>query len=346
MSFKSVFLSPSETIEKAINVLNNESYKIILVVNSKEKLLGTLTDGDIRRAIINRINISSCVSEIMSQNPIVAKDNDSFKVIVSLMKKHNVMQIPIVDQNGIVTGLEIMQDVLNKKNHNPILLMAGGFGKRLYPLTNEKPKPLLKVGDKPILENILERFISQGFYKFYISLFHMSEQLQDYFGDGSKWGVDINYIIEDKPLGTAGVLGLLPKRLLDFPIIMMNGDLLTNMNFDDLLNFHKDQKGIATVCVREYDFQVPYGVVEAENNRIKNIIEKPIHKFFVNAGIYVLDKEFIGDVIKNVSIDMPDLIKKKIVDEKKINIFPVHEYWLDIGSMEQYQKARRDFVGE
>ena len=346
MSYKSVFLSPNNTIEEAIRVLNSERYKIILVVNSKDVLLGTLTDGDVRRAIINHKKLSDCIKEIMNKNPITATMNEPLKSVVSMMKKYDVMQIPLIDEDGVVVELEIMQDVLNKKRENPVLLMAGGFGKRLYPLTNNTPKPLLEIGKKPILETIIERFISQGFYNFYISLHYLSEQLQDYFGDGSKWGVKINYIIEDEPLGTAGVLGLLQDKLTGFPLIMMNGDLLTNINFEHLLNYHKDQSVIATVCVREYDFQVPYGVVEAKDNIIRDIIEKPTHKFFVNAGIYALDEKFIKDIAENRYIDMPDLIKSKINHKERINLFPIHESWLDIGSMDQYKKARRDYLYE
>lgn len=346
MSYRSVLLSPNDTIEKAIHVLNCEPFKIILVVNSKDVLLGTLTDGDIRRAILNHKKMSDCLSDIMSKNPITVTVETPIETIVSMMKKHSVMQIPVIDENMAVVGLETMQGMINEKRHNPVLLMAGGFGKRLHPLTNNTPKPLLEIGDKPILETIIERFASQGFYNFFISLHYLSEQLQDFFGDGSKWGVNINYVIEDEPLGTAGVLGLLPDNLTDFPVIMMNGDLLTNINFEHLLNFHKDQGGIATVCVREYDFQVPYGVVEAEDNIIKDIIEKPKHKFFVNAGIYALDKKFINGVIKNRYIDMPDLIKSKINRKERVNLFPIHEYWLDIGSMDQYKKASRDYLHE
>jgi len=346
MSYRSVFLSPKDTIEKAIRVLNSEPYKIILVVNSKDVLLGTLTDGDIRRAIINHKKMSNCISDIMSKNPITTTAEEPSKSIISMMKKYDVMHIPVIDENGVVVELETLQDMLNKKNPNPVLLMAGGAGKRLHPLTNNTPKPLLEIGGKAILETILERFITQGFYNFFISAYYLSDQIQDYFGDGSKWGVNINYIIEDKPLGTAGVLGLLPNKLKDFPLIMMNGDLLTDINFEHLLNFHNKQGGIATVCVKEYEFQVPYGVIEAEDNIIKDIIEKPTHKFFVNAGIYAFDEKFIKDVVENSYIDMPDLIKRRINLKERINLFPMHENWLDIGSMDEYEQAHKDSLHE
>ena len=182
MSYRSIFLSPNDTIKKAIHVLNYEPGTTILVVDSKDVLLGTLTDGDIRRAIINHKKMSNCISDIMSKNPITATVETPLKSIVAMMHKHYVKHIPVIDENGAVVGLETMQDMPNKKRHNPVLLMAGGFGKRLHPLTDNIPKPLLEIGNKPILETIIERFISQGFYNFYISLHYLSEQLQDYFG--------------------------------------------------------------------------------------------------------------------------------------------------------------------
>jgi dTDP-glucose pyrophosphorylase/predicted transcriptional regulator len=346
MSYKSTFLGPNNTIEEAIRLLNSQTYKIILVVNSKNVLLGTLTDGDIRRAIINHQKMSDSIKEIMSKNPITATNDDSNKSIIAMMKKHDVMHIPVIDEYGSVVELETLQDILNKKNLNPVLLMAGGLGKRLHPLTNTTPKPLLEIGGKAILETILERFISQGFFNFFISAYYLSDQIQNYFGDGSKWGVNISYIIEEKPLGTAGVLGMIPNDLGNFPLIMMNGDLLTDINFQHLLNFHKNHDGVATVCVRNYDFQVPFGVVESEDSIIKDIIEKPVHNFFVNAGIYAFDKKFISGVVKNSYLDMPELIKSKISNNEKVNLFPIHENWEDIGSIEQYTKAQRDSINE
>ena len=220
--------------------------------------------------------------------------------------------------------------------------MAGGFGKRQHPLTESIPKPLLKVGTKPILETILKQFIECGFHLFYISTHYKAEMIRHHFGNGDKWGVTIHYIYEDTPLGTAGALGLLPKDLPDLPMLMMNSDVLTAVNYGHLLKFHQEQSGVASVCVREYDFQVPFGVIEREGYRIKNIIEKPIHKFYVNAGIYVLDPVLVKKVDGKGYLDMPTLLEKSIESGDQVNMFPVHEYWLDIGRMKEYEQAQTE----
>jgi NDP-sugar pyrophosphorylase family protein len=220
--------------------------------------------------------------------------------------------------------------------------MAGGFGKRLQPLTDNVPKPLLKVGKNPILENILIQFIEAGFHNFYISTHYKAEMVREYFGDGGNWGIKIRYIHENKPLGTAGGLGLLPNNLPKLPILVMNGDLLTKIDFSELLNFHLQEKGDATMCVREYDFQVPYGVVKTEELRIISIEEKPVQRFFVNAGVYVLNSSILESIDGINYLDMPQLLEGVIENCGQVNMFPVHEYWLDIGQIEQFNQAQQD----
>jgi NDP-sugar pyrophosphorylase family protein len=259
------------------------------------------------------------------------------------MSGKGLLHAPIVDKDGVLCGLETLQHLIKKSKYdNPVFLMAGGFGTRLHPLTKDTPKPLLKVGSKPILEMIIEQFISYGFHNFYISTHFKSEQIRNYFKDGELHNISIKYVYEDAPLGTAGSLGLLPDNLSDLPIIVMNGDLLTKIDFKNLLDFHNDNNSKATMCVREYDFQVPYGVVEIENYSIKAIKEKPVHKFFVNAGIYVLNKELINKVDGKSYLNMTDFLERELSDDG-VNAFPIHEYWLDIGQIEEYEKANKDF---
>ena len=222
--------------------------------------------------------------------------------------------------------------------------MAGGFGTRLHPLTEETPKPLLDVGSRPILETIIVRLAKAGFYNFYISTHYKAEKIKEYFSDGSAWGIKIEYVDEEKPLGTAGSIGLLPKNLPKLPIVMMNGDVLTEVNFEHLLTFHQQQKGIATMCIREYDVQIPFGVVTAEELQATSIVEKPIQKFFVNAGIYVLEPELVNKVNTDTPIDMPNLLENQIGQGEKISVFPIYEYWLDVGQIEEYEKANREFI--
>lgn len=342
-NWKRISLNPEDTLSKAITVLDEGGMRIALVVGKSGKLLGTITDGDVRRALLRHLGMDALVTEVMQQNPTTALETDDYKKLLTLMKSKDLLHMPILDTDGCMVSLKTLQQFLNnEKLDNPIFLMAGGFGKRLSPLTNEIPKPLLKVGSKPILETILTQFIDYGFYNFFISTHYKAEMVRKHFGDGSQWGVNIRYVHEDKPLGTAGAIGLLPDDLPRLPIIMMNGDLLTKINFTDLLRFHNEQNGVATMCVREYDFQVPYGVIESDGLEIKDIVEKPIHNFFVNAGIYVLSPQLARQVDGYNYLDMPRLIQEKIKDGEIVNMFPVHEYWLDIGQMEEFDQAKRD----
>ena len=343
-SWSEVLIKLTDNLGKAIQVLHDSGLRIALVVDKDNKLRGTLTDGDIRRAIMSGMTMSGRISDVMNKLPITAKKIDSREHILSLMNDMSILHIPIVDDAGVICGLETLQQLLEKPSYdNPVFLLAGGFGTRLHPLTKNIPKPLLEVGDKPILETIIEQFIDHGFHDFYISTHFKSELIRNYFKDGNQHGVSIRYIHEDTPLGTAGSLGLLPDNLPDLPIIMMNGDLLTKVNFKHLLDFHCNSNAGATMCVREYDFQVPYGVVAIDGCSIKEITEKPIQKFFVNAGIYVLNKNLINKVDGKSYLDMTDFLEKEL-DCGGVNAFPIHEYWLDIGRIEEYEKANRDVI--
>ena len=342
-NWKNTILKMTDTMEVAVKILNQESLRIVMVVDDDERLIGSITDGDIRRGLIRQLPMNTALAEIMHKKPIVTLVGDDKSNILRKMKELDLLQIPIVDSDGRVTGLETFQNLLEKKKfNNPVLLMAGGFGKRLAPLTNNTPKPLLKVGDKPILENVINQFIDAGFYNFYISTHYRAEMVQKYFGDGSNLNVSIRYIYENEPLGTAGSLGLLPDNLPKLPILMMNGDLLTKVDFKELLRFHLQEGEDVTMCVREYDFQIPYGVVETDGKHVISIEEKPVHRFFVNAGIYVLNPSMLDMVDGKSYLDMPKLLEQKMRESGKISMFPVHEYWLDIGQIEQFDQAQRD----
>ena len=340
--WRELLLSPNDSLDRAIKVLHEGGRRIALVSGENDRLLGTITDGDIRRALISQSTVKSPVSLIMNCNPVTVDDKVENKEILSLMSSQGFLHMPIVNKDGILCGLETLEHLIKSPKHdNPVFLMAGGFGTRLRPLTESTPKPLLKVGLKPILEMIIEQFISCGFHNFYISTHFKSEQIRDYFKTGEAYGVSIEYVHEDNPLGTAGSLGLLPDNLTDLPLIVMNGDLLTKVDFKNLLNFHHESNTEATMCVREYDFQVPYGVIEIDNYKIKKIEEKPIHKFFVNAGIYVLSKNLVDKIDGKSYLDMTDFLNQEL-NNGGVSTFPIHEYWLDIGRMEEYEKANRE----
>lgn len=331
-------------MDKAIQVLDHVSLRIVMVSDENDRLLGTITDGDIRRALILHHGMDTCLIDIMFKNPSVAFIEDGREAILAMMKSKDILQVPILDLDRRIVGLETIQNLIEvDKQDNLVFLMAGGFGTRLKPLTDDTPKPLLNVGNKPILETILNQFIEAGFHNFFISTHYKADMVAEYFGDGSQWGVNIQYVHEDSPLGTAGSLGLLPLGLPDLPIMVMNGDLLTNIDFENLLNFHNEKGGVATMCVREYDFQVPYGVVKSVEQKITSIVEKPTHKFFVNAGIYVIEPSLLGSVDGKSYFDMPSLLEMQIKQGLQVNMFPLHEYWLDIGQIGQFEQAQLDF---
>jgi dTDP-glucose pyrophosphorylase len=342
-SIKNITINLSATIKDALKIIDAGAMQIALVVDDEKKLLGTLTDGDIRRVLLKEGSLEATVSAALFRNPTVCKVNDTKDQILKIAIARKLHQIPVVDLEGKLVGIYEIDDLLKpKKYSNKVVLMVGGLGSRLRPLTNERPKPLLEVGNKPILETIIANFSKHGFHNIILSVNYKSEMIKDYFGDGRKFGVKIEYINEEKRMGTAGALSLV-EDLLTEPFFVMNGDLLTNVNFEHMLDFHIKNKAMATMGVREYDFQVPYGVVNINDHQIINIEEKPTHSFFVNAGMYILDLTVLKLIPKNSFYDMPTLFDKIIETNSKALSFPVREYWLDIGKMSDFEQANSEF---
>ncbi|MDP2559850.1 nucleotidyltransferase family protein [Psychrobium sp. 1_MG-2023] len=340
--WESVLIPPSITIKEALRVIDTQALRIAIVVNDEKLILGVVYDGDIRRGILAGVALTDPVTEIMNSNPLTADIKTPKIQLFELMQEHSIFSIPLVT-NGKVVGLETLHENLNRPKHdNPVLIMAGGFGTRLEKLTANCPKPMLKVGDRPMLENIILGFIKAGFNNFYISTHFLPEKIKGYFNSGEKWNINIQYIHENSPLGTAGALGMLPKEKIQRPLILINGDILTKIDFNKLLEFHEEQQSEATMCVRDYDYQVPFGVVEGEGTEITTIIEKPIHRFFINAGIYVINPSILHSLKPNTPMDIPSLFKKLIGQNKRVLKFPIHEYWLDIGQLPDYSKAQID----
>ena len=342
-SWKDVLIDSDTTLMQAIEIIDAGSLQIALVVGASNKLIGTVSDGDVRRAILKGVTFDRPVCEIMFTEPTVVDSQVGRDEIVTIMRTKQLRQIPIVDQNGCVVGLDLWDDLIDQQERdNIVVLMAGGLGSRLGELTSECPKPLLRVGNKPVLETILENCMEYAFKNFYISVNYKADMVREYFGDGSRWGVNIKYIEEKKRLGTAGALGLLPE-VPTLPLLVMNADVLTKINFKHLMEFHEEQKSIATMCVREYDFQVPFGVVELDNYRLKAILEKPIHQFFVNAGIYVFNPEAVSFVPRNDYFDMPAFFDTLLEKQLETAAFPIHEYWMDIGRKDDLDRANGDY---
>lgn len=342
-SIDAILASEDSLILDTLKILNTSSKQVVLIVDTSKKLLGTISDGDIRRALINGSSVNHSVKDVYFKNPTVANIHDSKEKVLNLCISKKIHQIPIVDDEGVVIGLEILSELIRKEEKpNRVVLMVGGLGTRLRPLTDETPKPMLNVGGKPILQTIVETFASYGYINIIMCVNYKSKIIQEYFGDGTKFGVHVEYILEDKRMGTAGALSLLSKKPKE-SFFVMNGDILTNVNFEYLHKSHTESKSLATMCTREYDFQVPYGVVNTHDNKVTSITEKPIHKFSVSAGIYMLEPQCIEMIPEDEFYDIPTLFEELIQKKKDILSFPLKEYWVDIGKIEEYEKANREY---
>ena len=342
-NIEKIKLTVNSTIKEALQIIDLGAVKFAIVVDKDDKLIGTLTDGDIRRAILDGKALDTTIKTVYFKEPTVVNVNNTKEEIINLCTSKKIYQIPVVDNVGRVVSINLLDELLKPEVHdNKVILMVGGLGTRLRPLTENTPKPMLHVGGKPILQTIVEKFVSYGFVNIVMCVGYKSNIIQDFFEDGSKFGANIEYILEDKRMGTAGALSLLNSKPNE-PFFVMNGDLLTNVNFEHLLDFHLVNNSMATMCVREYDFQVPYGVVNVENGKILSIEEKPVQKFFVSAGIYMLDSQCIENIPKNEFYDMPTLFEKLITMNENTISFPLREYWLDIGRLEEYKKANDEY---
>lgn len=342
-NWQSALLPSTSNLREAMRALDKGSLRICLVVDINNKLLGTVTDGDIRRALLKDANMEDLVSSAMNTQPTTALATTSRNERLQLMQQQDLIALPLVDEAGRIIGLETLHQAMQPEQlANPVFIMAGGFGTRLQPLTDHCPKPMLRVGDKPMLEHLINQFKQQGFSNFYISTHYLSEVIQEYFGNGAKWEVSINYVHEDTPLGTGGALGLLPKDLPNLPLIMVNGDVLTKLSYAQLLAHHNKNNFAATMCVREDEHRVPFGVIETEDQLIVNMVEKPTYRYKINTGIYVLNPEVLNSVAKEQHIDMPTLLEQHKNQGRRIGTYTSYDYWLDIGQMKDYQKAQQD----
>ncbi len=343
-NFRDTFLSQHATLREALEIIDRGGMKIALVVDGRGRLLGTLADGDIRRAFLRGTQLTDGIADIYHRNPTTCGINDSREHLLTLAAASRLYQIPILDAEGVVTGIAEVGELLQPaRRNNKVVLMAGGLGTRLKPLTDSVPKPMLKVGTKPILETIIENFAKYGYTEIVLSVNYKANVIREYFEDGSQCGVNISYITEESRMGTAGALSMM-RGEMTAPFFVMNADVLTNVNFEHMADFHVSHDAAATMAVREYDFQVPYGVVNLDNGRIRSIEEKPVHKCFVSAGIYMLSPMVLEFVPDGVFFDMPSLFEKVIAAGENVHSFPIREYWLDIGKHSDFERANNDYL--
>ena len=346
IDFKNNLVTPSCTLKSCISQLNDLELKILFVVNDDLKLIGTVTDGDIRRAILNGLNLETIIDKAMFSDFVKYYDEQSISKLENEILSNDLQAIPILNKDNTIKAVHAAGMHLKQSSkQNTVVLMAGGFGSRLRPLTDDCPKPLLKVGEKPIIEIIIENFIKYGFTNFIVSTHYMAQMIKDHLGDGSNLNCTIEYIEEKTPRGTAGCLSLIEKKSLSSHVFLMNADVLTNVNFKQLLDFHENTTASITMCVRDYTHQIPYGVVSSNNEYIESIEEKPTNTSKVSAGIYVINNKVLHKLNKGEHLDMPALISKEIKEkESSVVAFPIHEYWLDIGQIGDYKRAQVDFI--
>lgn len=345
---QALFISPAHSIRSAMECVDRGACGITLVVDADRKLIGTVTDGDMRRAVLTSLDLDMPVSVLLASKidteypkPITAFAGSSRDKLISLFHKYGLRHIPIVDNEGRVVDLVMMDDLIPTQDL-PLqaVIMAGGLGTRLRPITEDLPKPMLPVCGKPLMELVIEQLRQVGIRRVNVTTHYKPEKISDYFGDGSSFGVELNYVNEDSPLGTGGALGLIDRPTE--PLLVINGDILTQVDLRAMLAYHQEHRADLTVAVRQYDIKVPYGVIECEESRICTLKEKPIVHFLVNAGVYLLEPKVYEFIPNGKHFNMTDLVQWLLDAGRNVVGFPVIEYWLDIGRHTDYERAQSD----
>ena len=324
-------LPENATIQDAIRSLDEVALQIVLVVNNENKLIGTISDGDIRRGLLKGLRLDSLIESIISRNPLVVPERMQRDLVLQLMTVNKIRQIPIVDEDGRILGLHLWDYLAQPiQRNNAMVIMAGGRGTRMRPHTENCPKPMLQVAGKPMLEHIIQRAKAEGFHEFIISIHYLGHVIEDYFSDGSYLGVKIHYLREETPLGTAGALSLMKVRPSK-PFVITNGDVMTDIRYSELLEFHDRHSADATMAVRQHEWQHPFGVVQMRGVKIEAIEEKPISRTHINAGVYVLSPPVLEYLDPGGVCDMPTLFERIRKAGRQTIAYPMHEPWLDVG---------------
>ncbi|MDP1604368.1 MAG: nucleotidyltransferase family protein [Legionella sp.] len=343
-TWQKAMLPANATLQQAICNLDETALQVVLVIAPDGTLLGTITDGDIRRGLLRGLTMESLIDGITHREPLVVPKQLNRDTVLQLMQANKIHQLPIVDNERRVVGLHLWDELAAPTlRPNLMVIMAGGQGLRLRPHTENCPKPMLLVSGKPMLEHIIERAKAEGFHHFIVAIHYLGHMIEDYFGDGSLWQVKIDYLREKSPLGTAGAVGLLNPRP-DSPFLVSNGDVLTDIRYGELLDFHCRHQAAATMAVRLHEWQNPFGVVHTRGVDILNFEEKPISRTHINSGIYVLEPEALTHLQANEHCDMPTLFTRLKDKMKRTIVYPMHEPWLDVGREDDLRKANLEGV--
>jgi dTDP-glucose pyrophosphorylase len=347
-----LFIGPDSTVADAIAAIDRGGrVSMALVVDKQRRIINTLTDGDVRRGLLAGLGLDAPVSKLFEikartpyPEPITARVGTDIATLMQIFQDRCIRQLPLLNKRGAVVDIVIWSD-FQRLAEQPFraLVMAGGKGARLRPLTDSMPKPMLPVGGRPVLERIVEQLRGVGVRRIHVATHYQADKIVEHFGDGESFGVDIQYVKEETPLGTGGALGLMDTP--DEPVLVINGDILTQVDFRSMFAFHQDQRAEMTVAVRRYDMQVPYGVVECDGVNIRALREKPQLSFFVNAGIYLLEPSVFALVQPQERMDITDLVSRLMAAGRPVVSYPICEYWLDMGQHQDYQKAQEDAVG-
>jgi dTDP-glucose pyrophosphorylase/CBS domain-containing protein len=340
MRWRKALLPAGATVQLAVQSLNESALQIVLVVAPSGSLVGTITDGDIRRGLLRGLNLSSTIDDIVQREPLVVPPQLGREMVLQIMKANRVRQLPIVDDDRVVVGLHLWDEIMApQQRSNLMVIMAGGRGRRLYPHTDHCPKPMLPVAGRPMLEHIIERAKAEGFQRFVLAIHYLGHMIRDHFGDGGRWDVAIEYLQEETPLGTAGAIAMLSTPPSE-PFVVSNGDVLTDIRYGELLDFHRRHEAAATMAVRMHEFQHPFGVVRVKGVDIEGFEEKPISRSHINAGIYVLEPMALDSLSCGIPCDMPALFKRLQQKSLRTIAYPMYEPWLDVGRPDDYRSAQ------
>ncbi len=338
-----IFIKAEDSIKIAMAAIDRGARGIALIVDDEQRLLGTVTDGDVRRAILRGVSLEEPVKAIMNSHYTFVSPDYSRTFITTIFQTRGIMQIPVLDDEMRVVDIIFYHDFFDDTaKENWAIIMAGGLGTRLHPLTQEVPKPMLRVGAKPIIETIIDQLKSYGYMNIVLCLNYKADIIRNYFQDGTNFGVNIKYVSERKRLGTAGALKL-AREYISKPFFVLNGDILTKLNFEQFMQFHVNNGNSITIGTKQYEIQIPYGVVDLKDEKVVNLKEKPCSSYFISGGMYCLDPETIDRIPEDEYFDITQLISEYLDAGRKVGSFPITEYWMDIGQIDDYNQAKADY---
>ncbi len=338
--WRSVRVHPQASMLQTMAVISDGRLGIALVADANDVLLGTVTDGDVRRAILRQVGLDAPVSAVMQSQFTAVRPENGIQETIRLMRSRSIKQVPVIDADGRALGIYLVDDLFEPvERPNWAVVMAGGQGRRLWPLTAYLPKPMLPVGNRPLLELILAQLQRHGFRRIFLSVNYQGEQIARYFGDGRSFGCNVEYLHEEKPLGTGGALSLLPEKP-ENPLLVTNGDLLTDVDLSDMMNRHQESGATLTLGTRELTYQLPYGVVRCDGEEVVGLEEKPCHRQLINAGIYVIDPCLLAAVPSGQEYPLPSLVEETRAQGRSVKAYRIREQWIDVGHLDDYERVR------